>query len=105
MKIRNDLAKAATMEFVTETFSSFNFSLANVAGLVAAKLFINNNFDKILPIISQDGYIDIDALEEIVMPEVEKLGKIEVPGLGTKYSFGVDDAKKLIAKMKQKGEQ
>lgn len=105
MKIRNDLAKEATMEFITETFNGFNFSISNVAALIAVKLFVNNNFERILPIISQDGYIDIDALEAIVVPEVEKLGKFEVPGIGTKYSFGPDDIKRLIAKMKQRGEQ
>jgi hypothetical protein len=105
MKIRNDIAKGVVMDFITETFNGFDFSFANVAGLVAVKLFINNNFDKILPIISQNGYIDIDSLEQIAMPEIEKLGKFEINGIGTKYSFGVDDVKKLIAKMKQKGEQ
>ena len=105
MKIRNDVAKSALMDFITETFNGFEFSFANVAGLVAVKLFLNNNFEKILPIISQNGYIDIDALEQIAVPEIEKLGKFEVPGIGTKYSFDADDVKRLIAKMKQKGEQ
>ena len=105
MKIRNDIAKSVLMDLITETFNGFEFSFANVAGLVAVKLFLNNNFEKILPIISQNGYIDIDALEQIAVPEIEKLGKFEVPGIGTKYSFGADDVKRLIAKMKQKGEQ
>ena len=104
MKIRNDIAKSVLMDFITETFNGFEFSFANVAGLVAAKLFLNNNFEKILPIISQNGYIDIDALEQIAVPEIEKLGNFEVSGIGTKYSFGADDVKRLIAKMKQKGE-
>ena len=104
MKIRNDIAKSVLMDFITETFNGFEFSFANVAGLIAVKLFLNNNFEKILPIISQNGYIDIDALEQIAVPEIEKLGTFEVPGIGTKYSFGADDVKRLIAKMKQKGE-
>ena len=104
MKIRNDIAKSVLMDFIAETFNGFEFSFANVAGLVAVKLFLNNNFEKILPIISQNGYIDIDALEQIAVPEIEKLGNFEVPGIGTKYSFGADDVKRLIAKMKQKGE-
>ena len=74
MKIRNDVAKSVLMDFITETFNGFEFSFANVAGLVAVKLFLNNNFEKILPIISQNGYIDIDALEQIAVPEIEKLG-------------------------------
>ena len=104
MKIRNDIAKSVLMDFITETFNGFEFSFANVAGLVAVKLFLNNNFEKILPIISQNGYIDIDALEQIAVPEIEKLGNFEVPGIGTKKSFGAIDVKRLIAKMTQKGE-
>lgn len=104
MKIRNDIAKSVVLEFVEETFNGFEFSLANIAGLIGAKLFINNNFDKILPIISQDGYIDIDSLESIVVPEIERLGKFEVPGIGKRYAFDVNDVKRLVAKMKQKGE-
>ena len=105
MKIRNDLAKSAIMEYITEMFKGFEFSMSNVAGMVVAKMFVHNNFDKLLPIISQDGYIDIDALEEIAVPEIERLGKIELPGIGTKYYLGPDDVKRLIAKLRQKGEQ
>ena len=82
-----------------------SFHLPMLQVWLRLNLFLNNNFEKILPIISQNGYIDIDALEQIAVPEIEKLGKFEVPGIGTKYSFGADDVKRLIAKMKQKGEQ
>lgn len=104
MKIRNELAKSAIMDFVSETFNGFEFSFANVAGLVAVKMFINNNFEKILPVISQDGYIDIDALEEIAVPEIEKLGKFEITGIGKKYSFDANDVKNLINKLKERAE-
>lgn len=105
MRIRNDVAKSVVMDYIAETFQGFNFSVANVAGMIAAKLYVHNNFEKILPVISQGGFIDIDAMEQIVMPEMERLGVIEMPGLGTKYSFTVEDVKKLIHKLKQKAEQ
>lgn len=104
MKIRNDLAKSAVQEYITETFNGFDFSVGNVATMLAAKMYVHNNFDRVLPIISQNGFIDIDALEQIALPEIEKMGKFELPGLGTKYAFGPDDVKKLIVKLKQKGE-
>lgn len=102
MKIRNDLAKSVVMDYVSEVFSSFDFSAANVMNMLAAKMFIQNNFEKILPIVSSDGFIDIDALEAISIPEIEKLGKFEMDALGKKYSFDVNDVKKLITKMKER---
>lgn len=93
------------MDYISETFSGFEFSVANVATMVMAKMFVHNNFEKILPIISDGDYIDIDALEQIAMPEVERLGKFELPGFGTKYSFSCDDVKKLLGRIKQRAEQ
>lgn len=105
MKVRNELAKTAVMDFLTETFNGFEFSFQNVAALVAVKLYVHNNFDKILPLVSKDGYIDLDVLDAVIIPEAERLGKIEIPGIGTRYTFGPDDVKKLMQKLKQKAEQ
>lgn len=102
MKIRNELAKSVVMDYVSEVFSSFDFSAANVLNMVAAKMFIQNNFEKVLPVISADGFVDIDAFEQIAVPEVEKLGKFEMEALGKKYSFDVNDVKRLITKMKER---
>lgn len=105
MKIRNEVAKEVILEYIEETFQGFEFSMRNVLGMIGAKMLVHNNFDKVLPVISKDGYVDIDTLELIAVPEVEKLGKFELPGVGTKYSFGPEDVKKLIHKLKQRGEQ
>lgn len=105
MKVRNELVKSALMDYISETFATFDFSMANVASMVAAKMFVHNNFDKVLPVISDGAFVDVDALESIVMPEIERIGKFEVPGLGTKYSFSAEDIKKLIGRIKQRGEQ
>lgn len=104
MKIRNDLAKSVVMDFISETFSSFEFSPKNILNMVGAKMIVHNNFDKVVGIVSQDGYIDIDALETIVVPEIEKLGKFEMPAVGTKYIFDSNDVKRLISKLKEKAE-
>lgn len=104
MKIRNDIAKSVVMDFVSETFSSFEFSPKNIVNMVGAKMIVHNNFDKVVGVVSQDGYIDIDALETIVVPEIEKLGKFEMPAVGTKYIFDSNDVKRLINKLKERAE-
>lgn len=101
MKIRNDLAKSVTLNFVSEIFNSFEFNPKNVLNLIAVKMFVQNNFDKLEMVVSKDGYIDITALEEIILPDIEKLGKFEVPAIGTRYIFTKDDIKKLLHKLKE----
>lgn len=102
MKIRNDLAKSVVMEFVSDTFSHFEFNARNVGNLIAAKLYVHNNFDNIVKLISSEGFIDITALEDVIMDDVNKLGKFEIPALGTKYVFSSDDVKRLINKLKER---
>lgn len=102
MKIRNDLAKSVAMEFISETFSHFEFNARNVGNLIAAKLYVHNNFDNIVKLISSEGFIDITALEDVIMDDVNKLGKFEIPALGTKYVFSSDDVKRLVNKLKER---
>lgn len=104
MKIRNDLAKAVVLNFITETFSRFEFNPANVVNSLVAKMYVHNHFDKFVQVVSKDGYIDLVALEDVVIRDVEKLGKFEIPALGTTYLFTADDVKRLINKMKENGE-
>ena len=102
MKIRNDLAKSVVMEFVSDTFSHFEFNARNVGNLIAAKLYVHNNFDNLVKLISSEGFIDITALEDVIMDDVNKLGKFEIPALGTKYVFSSDDVKRLVNKLKER---
>jgi hypothetical protein len=101
MKIRNDLAKSVIMDYISETFSRFEFNARNVGNLIAAKLYVHNNYDDMVKFVSKDGYIDIVTLEEVVMEDVNKLGKFEIPAVGTKYIFNSDDVKRLINKLKE----
>lgn len=101
MKIRNDLAKSVVMDFISETFSHFEFNARNVGNLIAAKLYIHNNFDNIIGFVSKDGFIDISSVEDVVMEDVNKLGKFEIPAIGAKYIFSSDDIKRLINKLKE----
>ena len=100
MKIRNDLAKSVVMDFISETFSHFEFNARNVGNLIAAKLYMHNNFDSIIGFVSKDGFIDITAVEDVV----NKLGKFEIPAIGAKYIFSSDDVKRLINKLKEKAD-
>jgi hypothetical protein len=102
MRIRNDLAKSVVMEFVSDTFSHFEFNARNVGNLIAAKLYVHNNFDNLVKLISTDGFIDISALEDVIMEDINKLGKFEIPALGTKYVFSSDDVKRLVNKLKER---
>lgn len=104
MRIRNDLAKGVVLNFISETFNTFDFSPKNVLNMIAVKMFVQNNFDKLEMVVSKDGYIDLKALEEVVLPDVEKLGKFEVPAIGTRYIFTKDDIKKLLQRLKENAE-
>jgi hypothetical protein len=102
MKIRNDIAKSVVMDFISETFSHFEFNARNVGNLIAAKLYMHNNFEEIIGFVSKDGFIDIAAVEGVIMDDVNKLGKFEIPAIGTKYMFSSDDVKRLLNRMKEK---
>lgn len=104
MKIRNDLAKGVVMNFISETFSHFEFNAKNVGNLVAVKLYVHNNFDDLVKVVSKDGYIDITAIETIIMDDINKLGKFEIGGIRARYMFSSDDVKKLINKLKEKAD-
>lgn len=101
MKIRNDLAKTVVMDFISDTFSHFEFNAKNVGNLIAAKLFVHNNFDEMIKIVSKDGFIDISAIEGVIMDDINNLGKFEIPAIGAKYLFSSDDVKRLITKLKE----
>lgn len=104
MKIRNDLAKSVVEDYITETFTKFEPNIKNFGNAFLAKMFVHNHFDQLTQIISKDGYIDITALESFASSDIDKLGKFEVPGVGTKYLFTSDDIRVLINKMKEKAD-
>lgn len=93
------------MDYISDTFSRFEFNARNVGNLIAAKLYVYNNYDDVVKIISKDGYIDIAMLEDVIMDDVNKLGKFEIPAVGTKYIFNSDDVKRLLNKLKEKADE
>ena len=105
MRIRSDLAKSVVMDFISETFSHFEFNGKNVGNLIAVKLYVHNNYEDLIKVVSKDGYIDISAVEDVIMEDVNRLGKFEVPAIGTRYIFSSDDVKRLINKLKEKADE
>jgi len=98
--------KVAVLEHITETFNKFKCDPINVANSIAAKFFIRRVFKKFSSFEDENGLIDIEELDEIqedVMEALEKLGKLEVPGICTKYDFNKADFHNLFVKIKQKG--
>lgn len=103
MKIRKDMLKAALEEYVDETFNNFDFNITNVTNKIISKLAINKYIHTIADMLKdEDGMINVDELEATIMPEIRRLGLIEIPGIGTKYRLREDDFVILFNKIKEK---
>ena len=103
MKIRKDMLKSALDEYTDELFNNFDFNITNITNKVISKLAINKYMDSIADMLKDnEGLIDIDMLETTIMPEIKRLGVIEIPAIGTKYRFREDDFIILFNKIKEK---
>lgn len=103
MKIRKENLKSALEEYVDETFNGFDFNIANVTNKIISKLAINKYIHTIADMLKDDeGLIDVDELENTIMPEIKRLGVIEIPGVGAKYRLREDDFHILFNKIKEK---
>lgn len=103
MKIRKDMLKTALEEYVDETFNNFDFNITNVTNKIISKLAINKYIHTIADMLKdEDGMINVDELEATIMPEIRRLGLIEIPGIGTKYRLREDDFVILFNKIKEK---
>ena len=103
MKIRKENLKLALEEYIDETFNGFDFNITNVTNKIISKLSINKYIHTIADMLKDnEGLIDIDELENAIMPEIKRLGVIEIPGIGTKYRLREDDFHILFNKIKEK---
>ena len=103
MKIRKEMLKSALEEYVDETFNNFDFNITNVTNKLISKLAINKYIHTIADMLKdEDGMINVDELEATIMPEIKRLGIIEIPGLGTKYRLREEDFIVLFNKIKEK---
>ena len=103
MKIRAELLKSALEDYIDEVFNGFHQDLVNMINRIGAKMKVGQMItDYGSTIADSEGYINVSDLENYVMPEVKKLGIIEVNGVGKKFSFNENDIIKLFAKIKEK---
>ena len=54
------------------------------------------------PLFDQEGNLNVEDLEALLMPEVKKLGLIEISGINKRYSFKEDDFLRLFAQIKSR---
>ena len=102
MKIRKEMLKSALEQYTDEVFNNFEFNITNITNKIISKLAINRYMDSIANMLVDDqGMINVDELEAIIMPEVRRLGIIEIPAIGTKYRFKEDDFIILFNKIKE----
>lgn len=103
MKIRPDMLNIAISEYIDEVFNSFQFNTINVINKIGAKFKAQQMIAPIVQMLGdENGLIDIVKLEEYAMPELKKLGSIEVPAMGTKYTFKESDFINFFNKLKEK---
>lgn len=102
MKIRKEMLKSALEQYTDEVFNNFEFNITNITNKIISKLAINRYMDSIANMLVDDqGMINVDELEATIMPEVRRLGIIEIPAIGTKYRFKEDDFIILFNKIKE----
>ena len=95
MITKENLATAVT-SYVNELFNEFTFSTTTALQKIGVLYMLKTKFDMV-DMFMVDGMIDIKALEEIALPEVEKLGKINIAGINLDKS----DFVKLFNKIKE----
>lgn len=102
MKIKSEDLKDVLMNYVETLFAQFSQGWENMVNKVAVKMLISNRFNEISPLFDKDGKMSVDDLEAFLLPEVKKLGVIEISGLNRKFNFKEDDFIKLFAQIKSR---
>jgi hypothetical protein len=102
MKIKSEALKEVLMNYVEGLFAQFSQGWENMINKVAVKMLISNRFNELAPLFDKDGNMNVDDLEAFLLPEVKKLGVIEIKGLNKQFNFKEDDFIKLFAQIKSR---
>lgn len=102
MKIKAETLKSVLLDYVDTLFAGFTQDWGNMLNKVAVKMLISNRFKDLAPLFDQEGNLNVEDLEALLMPEVKKLGLIEISGINKRYSFKEDDFLRLFAQIKSR---
>ena len=83
-------------------FNQFSQGWENMVNKVTIKMLIANKLNALLPMFDSDEKLNVDDLEAFLMPEVRKLGVIEIKGINRKFNLKEDDFIKLFAQIKSR---
>lgn len=103
MRIRESDLRSVLNEYIDEVFAGFTQDWWNIGNKLGAKILLGRQLDKYLPMFTdKDGYVDLSNVEEYTLPEIRRMGVLDVPGLGKNYSFNENDFLRLFAKIREK---
>lgn len=103
MRIKESDLRSVLNEYIDEVFAGFAQDWWNIGNKLGAKILLGRQLDKYLPMFTdKDGYVDLSNVEEYTLPEIRRMGVLDVPGLGKNYSFNENDFLRLFAKIREK---
>ena len=102
MRIRSDDLREVLMNYIEEMFAQLTQGWENMVNKVVVKMLINNKFNVLAPLFDNEGKMNVEDLENFLMPEVRKLGIIEIKGLNKQFNLREDDFIRLFAQIKSR---
>lgn len=102
MKVSSSVLHDSVNDFIDEMFMGFEMNIINALNKTGAKLYVDSNLHNMLkPFLDEDSSLDIDKVQEYLMPEIKKLKTVVIPAGPTRYKLDEADFQKLFAKIKQ----
>ena len=102
MRIKSDDLRDVLMNYIEDMFAQLTQGWENMVNKVVIKMLINNKFNVLSPMFDAEGKLNVDDLENFLMPEVRKLGVIEIKGLNKQFNLREDDFIRLFAQIKSR---
>ena len=102
MRIKSDDLREVLMNYIEEMFAQLTQGWENMVNKVVIKMLINNKFNVLDPLFDNEGKMNVEDLENFLMPEVRKLGVIEIKGLNKQFNLREDDFIRLFAQIKSR---